>query len=389
MKRVLFIVNNWLTDSGGRKVATTKIVNYLSRNNFDVTVAEFEVGIKPVSRHEIKKKAGFYNKVHQFTYFIRSNDKLLPDLENISNTSNFDIVVCVGSSYFNIVTILAIKMKGFFKNAKIVLFCHTHPFRSIRFSSIPFKNFIYHLGYYFLSFFTYGFFDMIVTPGTALQDFFITKLRIKTEKTAAINNPIFEDRINKKVSMIKWSSILPKLGNKKIIITASRLTLFEKDFQTLFKAIKEVNSKIPCQLVILGEGVDKEKIIKMAEELGANQHVSLIGFKKNPIEYISQAQVFVLSSYVEGSPIILVEAMISKVPIVSSDCDFGPKEILENGKNGILVPVGDHRSMAKAILKVLSDNKLSKKLVHNSQKMIRFYSEDRSFALWNQLLTDL
>jgi len=389
MKKILFITNNWLTDYGGRRVASTKIINDISHRKFDITVVDFEVGIKPISKLEVKKNINFDDKVHLLTYFIKSHSRLIPYLMNISKAYRFDIVICSGSSYFDIVSILTIKTFNLFKKAQLVLFNHTHPLESIQFVSISIKNFLFHLGYYVLSYFVYGFFDRIVTPGFALKNFFISDFRIKPEKISVINYPIFRQNNQKNRDYQEPNLSLSHNGNKKVIITAARLVFIQKDFPTLFKALKELNKKINCQLVILGEGVGREKIIKLAEKLGVLNQISLLGFKKNPIEYIKQADVFVLSTFFEGCPIVLVEAMIGKVPIVSSDCDFGPKEILENGKSGILVPVGDYKSMAKAILSLLKNSKLRKQLVDNGLNRIKFYSEERSFDLWSQFLSDL
>lgn len=385
MKKILFITNNWLTDYGGRRVASKKIINNLSHRKFDITVVDFEVGIEPISEQKVKKNINFDKKVHLLSYFIKSHSRLIPHLVNISRIYNFDIVICSGSSYFDIVSILTIKVLNLFKKAELVLFNHTHPLESIQFVSISPKNFIFHLGYYFFSYFVYGSFDKIVTPGFALKEFFVNHLRVKKENISVINYPIFNDHNH----VEKDHTNFCHSNKRKVIITAARLVLIQKDFPTLFKALKEVNKIMNCDLMILGEGIAREKIIELAKKFEVIDHINLLGFKKQPVEFIKKADIFVLSTFFEGCPIVLVEAMIGRVPVISSDCDFGPKEILENGKNGILIPVGDHRSMAKAILKLLKNDELRRKFIDNGSKRAKFYSEERSFDLWNKLLTNL
>lgn len=385
MKKILFITNNWLTDSGGRRVASTKIINNLAQNGFDTTVVDFETGIKPISRNKAKKNVNFNNNVQFLIYFIKSNNELVSYFKNISSTDGFDIVILIGSPYFDIIAILTIKLLGLFKRSKTILYSHIHPLKSIQFTSVPIKNFIFHLGYYILSYFIYGFFDRIVTPGFALKNFFVSDFRIKPEKISVINNPIFDqNNKNYQKSLLTFSHN----RNKKIIITSARLSFFQKDFPTLFKALKEVNKKIDCKLMILGEGVDREKIVRLAKRLKIFNLIKLLGFKKDPISYIKKAYVFVLSTTFEGCPIVLVEAMIAGVPVVSSNCDFGPQEILENGKSGVLVPVGDYKSMAKAIIKLLENNKLSKQFIKNGLNRAKYYSDEKSFGLWNRLLSE-
>lgn len=385
MKKILFITNNWLYDYGGRRIVTTKIINDLSHKGLNITLANFEVGIKPISKLRAKKNYNFHNKVHVLTYFIKTNRRLIPYLIDISKINQFDVVICSGGPHFDIMIILTIKFFNLFKKTKIVLFAHIHPLKSIRIFSFSIKDFLCNLGYYISSYFIYRLFDKIVVPSFSFKKFFVSHLLIKQEKITVINHPILNHNNNEDI--FTKNSPLSFVNNEKVLITAVRLNIFQKDFQTLFKALKELNKKISCRLIILGEGEDREKIIKLAKKLKIYNHINLLGFKKNPIEYMKQADVFVFSSFYEGFGIVLVEAMASKIPIVSTDCDFGPKEILENGRNGLLISVGDYESMAKAVLKLLEDNKLRERFVKNGLNKIKNYYETRSFYLWNQFIS--
>jgi glycosyltransferase involved in cell wall biosynthesis len=92
------------------------------------------------------------------------------------------------------------------------------------------------------------------------------------------------------------------------------------------------------------------------------------GFDRNPFKYMAKARVFVLSSQYEGLPGVLIQALAVGCPVVSTDCDHGPREILEGGRWGKLVPVGDHRTMAKAILETLT----GKDVVRGSKRGLDF-----------------
>ncbi|MBD0363392.1 MAG: glycosyltransferase, partial [Coleofasciculus sp. C3-bin4] len=94
----------------------------------------------------------------------------------------------------------------------------------------------------------------------------------------------------------------------------------------------------------------------LVRELSLEENVALLGFVKNPSAYMAHSAVFVLSSAWEGFGNVIVEAIAVKTPVVSTDCQSGPAEILDNGKYGSLVPVGDTKAMAEAILSVLSGN---------------------------------
>ena len=91
----------------------------------------------------------------------------------------------------------------------------------------------------------------------------------------------------------------------------------------------------------------------MARELGIAEDVSFPGFKPNPYAYMARAAAFVLASDYEGLPGVLIQAMACGCPVVSTDCPTGPREILEDGRYGPLVPVGDHVRMAEAIARML------------------------------------
>lgn len=144
-------------------------------------------------------------------------------------------------------------------------------------------------------------------------------------------------------------------GEPPVIIGVGRLVP-QKDFPTLIKAFALVRKLHSCRLVILGQGSEQQNLSNLVAELGLENDVAMLGFAENPYTYMAKAAVFVLSSAWEGLPNVIVEAMTLGTPIVSTNCQSGPAEILDNGKYGWLVPVGDSKAMAEAILSVLSGN---------------------------------
>ncbi|HHX87771.1 MAG TPA: glycosyltransferase, partial [Firmicutes bacterium] len=109
-----------------------------------------------------------------------------------------------------------------------------------------------------------------------------------------------------------------------------------------------------ARLIILGEGPQREALEQLIHSLGLGDQVQLPGFVNNPYRYMAQAAVFVLSSRREGFGNVLVEALAAGAPVVSTDCPGGPAEILEQGRYGRLVPVGDLDRMAEAVLETLN-----------------------------------
>ncbi len=158
-----------------------------------------------------------------------------------------------------------------------------------------------------------------------------------------------------------------------VIIGVGRLTR-QKDFITLVRAFAKVRKSRPCRLVLLGEGRDRFRIEKLANELGIRSDVDLPGFVNNPYTYMSKAALFALSSAWEGSPNVLTEALALGTPVVATDCPSGPREVLENGRYGPLVPIGDPEALADAIVSTL-DAPIKKNLLKSA---VRAYTVEIS-----------
>ena len=176
---------------------------------------------------------------------------------------------------------------------------------------------------------------------------------IKERQIHSIYNPILTDLFFKQKEMpLKCHWITSKTDP--ILLSVGRLDPV-KDFQTLIKAFAIVLESINCRLVILGEGEERNNLESLILKLGLEDNVLLPGFVKNPFSYMKYASVFVLSSLAEGFGNVLVEAMACELPVISTDCPTGPREILT--KKGALVPIKEIEIMAEQIIMVLSKPK--------------------------------
>lgn len=137
-----------------------------------------------------------------------------------------------------------------------------------------------------------------------------------------------------------------------VVVAAGRLAPW-KGFADLIRAMKELSTRRRVRLIILGDGPLRMELQALIVELGLSDLVNLQGYVDNPLKYFSRADVFVLSSHVEGLPNVLVEAMMCGCTPVSTDCPTGPREVLQGGKFGYLVPVRDPLAMSAAIEKAL------------------------------------
>ncbi|HAZ41706.1 MAG TPA: glycosyl transferase [Methylococcaceae bacterium] len=139
-----------------------------------------------------------------------------------------------------------------------------------------------------------------------------------------------------------------------VVLGAGRLTP-EKDFPTLIRAFARLREQRAARLMILGEGPLEASLRELTRTLGIEADVDFPGFTPNPFAYMQRAALFVMSSAWEGSGNVLVEALALGTPSVSTDCPFGPRETLADGRYGSLVPVGDDAALAMAMASTLAD----------------------------------
>ena len=141
-----------------------------------------------------------------------------------------------------------------------------------------------------------------------------------------------------------------------VILGVGRLAP-QKNFPLLLEAFAALARQHaePLRLLILGEGRERAALEQQATRLGIAGQVALPGFSPNPHAYMARARLFVLSSDYEGLPGVLIQALASGCPVVSTDCPSGPREILEAGRHGRLVPVGDAAALRAAMAAALAE----------------------------------
>ncbi len=128
---------------------------------------------------------------------------------------------------------------------------------------------------------------------------------------------------------------------------------YQKDFETLLRAFARLRRQRALRLLIVGPAKKPAPFLDLARDLGVRDDVDLVGFRSNPVAYVARSDLFVLSSRYEGFPNVLLEALACGTPVVSTDCPHGPQEILDHGRFGRLVPVGDVEGLAAAMAATL------------------------------------
>lgn len=176
----------------------------------------------------------------------------------------------------------------------------------------------------------------------------------------------------------------PDLGRR--VIAAGRLHP-QKGFDILLRAVAKIHSPSrPVQLSILGQGPAEAELRRLAAELGIAGQVRFLGFQANPFAYFRSAEVFVLSSRYEGLPNALIEAIACRTPVVATDCPTGPREVLENGRWGSLVPVNDVSALSTAIGKLLQTRPSSVDIEAARQTVVERFGMDAGLQRLERLL---
>lgn len=203
--------------------------------------------------------------------------------------------------------------------------------------------------------------DAIVTVSYGVKKDMVKVLNIEQEKFRVIYNPIVDSRL-KELSKENVNHLW-FTNNYNVIVAIGRLVPL-KDYDTVLKtfaAVKEKNKR----LIIFGDGKQKDFLLKLSKELKIEKQVEFMGFKENPYKYLSKARVFIQCSTQEGFGNTIVEAMACGVPVISTNCPVGPREIITDGVNGCLVRIGDYVSIAYNIDKILSNDSIRNKYIQN------------------------
>lgn len=201
---------------------------------------------------------------------------------------------------------------------------------------------------------TYGFADVIIANSSELAKDYSALLRKSVE---TIHNPVDFEKVQRlKEGVVDEALFVRK--RRPIITSAGRLAP-QKNYGLLVRAMVEVVKTIPCDLVVLGEGGEREPLEKLVHDLGLDDFIHFLGYRDNVYKYYRCSDLFVLSSHYEGMPNVLVEAVACGLPVVSTRCKSGPAEILCDGQGGELVPVGDHHALAAGILRALTEPALT------------------------------
>ena len=198
--------------------------------------------------------------------------------------------------------------------------------------------------------------DRVLTLSEGLSGEIAGQLRLDPARVAWIPNPVDLGLVRERAR-----EPLSNSPPRPFILTAGRLE-HQKGHDSLLCAFARSNAARTHDLVILGKGSLEAKLSALAQQLGIADSVRFTGFVANPFSWMAKCDLFVLPSRWEGFGSALAEAMAAGAPVLASDCNYGPREIVTHGETGWLVPVDDEPALATAMNGLLDNSSLRQRL---------------------------
>lgn len=211
----------------------------------------------------------------------------------------------------------------------------------------------------------------LVVQTVRIKDFYSAKLQ---SRTTIIPNPVTD----------KVFTLTPTLKQKRII-AVGRLA-YQKNYPMMFRAFAKVHHDFPdWQLVVYGNGPQKEEIRGVIERLGMEGHIILAGKSDHVVEEMNKSSLFVMSSDYEGMSNALLEAVCVGLPVISTDVS-GAKDLITEGVNGYIVPVGNERALTLALSSMLSSPEKMDEMGRQSKALAPRFREEQIVGQWEELI---
>jgi glycosyltransferase involved in cell wall biosynthesis len=185
------------------------------------------------------------------------------------------------------------------------------------------------------------------------------------------------------------AKLRPKPFGRSVLVAVGRLTP-QKGFDMLVDAFARVSKDHPAwDLHIWGEGPERDALRARIDRAGLDSRIFLRGLSSEPGSWLMEASAFVLSSRYEGFPNVLGEALAAGLPVVATDCDFGPTDLILDGENGMLVEPDSVPALAAGLDRLLADEGLRNRFRAKAPEVVERYAFERIFRAWDEVLTSL
>lgn len=359
---------------GGAEKAALHVLNHLKREAFDVHIILFN---RDGQYHD--RLSGDVT-VHALNITCEGRYNL-PDLGHFWKLSRVirqqkpDMLYCVGR-YNNLLGILCKKI--FFPKLKVVIredsdiieYLSGDKYRRLKLAVFRFL---------------YTHADRLLVPAEGLRKLLADEVYMLHERIYVLPNPLDTGAV---AGLSRQGAAEKKSapGAAKHVMSIGRLIPI-KDYPTAFAAIKKARNHVR-KYSILGEGPSREELETLAKDMGIADLVEFAGFNPNPYRPLAAADIFLCTSINEGFGMNIIEAMACGVPVVSTNCPHGPKYIITDGTNGLLVPVKNPELTARAIERLCTDAELYGKLAAAGRAKAEEYSIGQTVPRYEEFIRD-
>ena len=354
-----------------------KLKNIFPQNSFQIITAILE---KPSYRFIAENDFIFFRHknfyLERYQLSIKNIKTFIEDVvwfKKVVDKAVPDVILGIDIHCNLIISLLKLL---FYRKTKIILTTHINLDDNIEQRSDILLKFLLRK---FVNFF-YNRADSLVFVSKHLAENCINRFQLKTNLISTIYNGI---------PLKKTLNFKHKNRKENIIVTISRL-VEQKDHFTLLNAFSLLQKHVSnAHLWIISDGNKRNKLENYAKKLKVQNKIRFFGWVKDIFPYLKKASFFVLSSKREGFALVLVEAMSQGLPVISTDTPFGPREILDNGKYGILVPMKDPKAMAKAIYELLTDRRKYNYYAQKSLERAKYFSLDQMLNAYKKVILDV
>lgn len=356
-KKILFVIPSFV--GGGAERIAALLLTHLNRDNFSPIIVLFKYQVSYFIPEDIPILC--LGKKGRFDF-----PKLIWKLIKVIQREKPDVVISF-LTYTNFICILAQKL-SLCKSVRLLLTEHSIPSISLNNQRLTVlkKWLVKNL---------YPCSDLIISVSNGVAKDLAANFAIPESMVRVIYNAVDVERIQK-LSKEWVSHVWYKEKTSPILIAVGSLAS-HKGYFYLLRAFCMVRRNSFCRLVIVGEGDKRKHLEKLSKDLGIDDSVAFLGFQKNPFKFMYQSNLFVLSSLWEGFGNVIIEAMACGIPVVATCCPFGPEEIITDGVNGLLVSPGDEKTLAKAILRLIRDESLRKRLAEAGRKRVEDFRVEK------------
>ncbi len=350
---------------GGAERVMSLMANYWAAKGWQITILTFDNNEIPqfdLDSHVFYTPLGIASKSPNAIIGMWNNLKRVRILRNAIINSSPDAVISF-TSKMNAIALLATR----WLNIPVVVSERSNPVKSSLGGS--WKQ---------LREQTYPFADRIVFQTARARDYFPPNLQ---NNSSIIPNMVVLPPIEKRSS--------DKVLRERSLVSMGRFVP-EKGFDLLLQAFAQLKNRYPeWTLTILGDGILRPELESLRNQLGLSDRVYFPGMVKNNYDFLQQAEIFIMSSRFEGFPNALCEAMASGLPVISTDCPSGPREIIRDSIDGILVPNEDVSALATAIARLMSDEEERKSLATRALEVTERFSVEKIMGMWEEVLAEV